>query len=170
MTDNMDDIKVSVTIGDTTVEFTGGPESVMPSVNAFLMKQVPSFSLAKKITVNYSAKDLIEKFEKYIRITPEGPRVWKDEKKVSDREIISLQLLAARIASEIGHDQEHVLSLGEIQSATGINPKSISSRLSEILKLGYVEKLSGEHGVSYRLTTQGIYWLEKALMKKGRRG
>ncbi len=170
MTENSGEIKVSITIGDTTVEFTGSPESVMPSLNGFLMKQIPTLNLAKRIMVNYSATELIEKFEDYIRITPEGPRVWKEDKKMSDREIISLQLLAVRIASEIGHGQDSELSLGQIQSATGINPKSTSSRLSEILKLGYVEKTSAEHGVAYRLTTQGIYWLEKALMKKERRG
>ncbi len=168
MTENSDDIKVSITIGDTTVEFTGSPESVMPSLNGFLMKQIPTFNLAKRITVNYSAKELIEKFEDYVKITPEGPRVWKEDKKMSDREVISLQLLAARIASEFGNGQPPELSLGQIQSATGINPKSISSRLSEILKLGYVEKINAEHGVWYRLTTQGIHWLGKALMKKGR--
>ena len=168
MTETSDDIKVSITIGDTTVEFVGTPESVMPSVNGFLMKQVPTLNLAKRITINYSAKDLIEKFDRYIRITPEGPRVWKDGEKVSDREIIALQLLAIRIAREIGNIQEQSLTLGEIQTLSGINPKSISSRLSEILKLGYVEKLNSDHGVSYRLTTHGIYWLEKALMKQGR--
>ena len=128
MTENSGEIKVSITIGDTTVEFTGSPESVMPSLNGFLMKQIPTLNLAKRIMVNYSATELIEKFEDYIRITPEGPRVWKEDKKMSDREIISLQLLAVRIASEIGHGQDSELSLGQIQSATGINPKSTSSR------------------------------------------
>ena len=87
---------------------------------------------------------------------------------MSDREIISLQLLASKIAHQTGKRGDAVMSLSEIQSVTGINPKSISSRLSEILKLGYVEKYSSEQGVSYRLTTQGIHWLEQALMKKGR--
>ena len=58
------------------------------------------------------------------------------------------------------------MAINEIQTATGINPKSISSRLSEIIKLGHVEKINSDQGTSFRLTTQGIYWLERALAKK----
>ena len=168
MSDSVEELLVSVSFRDTTVEFKGNPESVAISVNDFLLKQIPNLDLARKVSINYSAAELINTFLDYVRITPEGPRVWKGDKKMSDREIISLQLLASKIAHQTGKRRDAVMNLSEIQSVTGINPKSISSRLSEILKLGYVEKYSSEQGVSYRLTTQGIHWLEQALMKKVR--
>ena len=43
------DVNVTVTIGDVKVEFSGSVETVTPSVMNFLLKQVPSMDLAKKI-------------------------------------------------------------------------------------------------------------------------
>ena len=50
--------------------------------------------------MNFSTKDLVDKFKDYVKITPEGPRVWNQERKLSDKELVGLQLVAQRIASE----------------------------------------------------------------------
>jgi DNA-binding HxlR family transcriptional regulator len=61
------------------------------------------------------------------------------------------------------------MSLSEIQSATALNPKSVSSRLSELVKTGYVLRDNTKNGIEavlYRITTLGIHWLNSALSKK----
>ena len=68
-------VNVAVTVGDVKVQFSGSAESVMASVMSFLSKQVPSMDLAKKISLSYSAQELIEAYAHLIKITPEGPRV-----------------------------------------------------------------------------------------------
>ena len=159
-------LNVVVTYGQVKAEFTGSPETVLLSVNNFLMKNIPELNLARLISVNYSTAELISMFRDIIKITPEGPRVWTGEYKLSDKDIVALQLVATRIGFETGKLSGPSLTLSEIQSSTGLKPKSISSRLSEISKPGFVEKETSEQGVRYKITTQGIHWLNNILSKK----
>ena len=53
-----------------------------------------------------------------------------------------------------------------ISNLTGLNSKSVSSRLSELQKLGYVEKQNIDNKILFQITTQGIYWLEQIVIKK----
>ena len=156
-------VTVIVTHGETKAEFSGSPESVLASVNNFLSKQIPAINLANRIHVSYSVPDLIDLFEEYVKITPEGPTIWKAGKKLSDKFIIGLQLVATKIAHESGRPSPSSLTLAELESQTGLNPKSLSSRLSEMVKLGYVNRDSSETGVRHHITTQGVYWLSETL-------
>ena len=167
-------INVSITVGDVKVEFNGSSESVMTSVITFLAKQIPTIDLAKKISLNYSVTDLIEKYSELIKITPEGPRVipqlYESEiKKLSDKEMVLLQLTASKIAKDLGKIQKEGMQVSEIQSTMSLNPKSISSRLSELVKAGYVireNSTSGIESVDYKITTAGIHWLTSTIDKK----
>ena len=159
-------LQVTITYGSTTTVFSGNPETVIVSVNQFLSKQIPSLSLAKKITLNYSVSELIDNFKEYIKLTEEGPRVWIPNRKLSDKDTICLQLITAKIGHMTGNLELPSLSLQDIQNSTNLKPKSISSRLSEITKSGYVERDHTEQGTKYKITTQGIHWLCGVLEKK----
>jgi len=137
----------------------------MRSLHEFISKEVPNMDLARTISVNYSLIDLIQMFKDYVRITPEGPRVWTQDKKLSDRDVILLQLVAARISSLSGKAADS-LSVSEIESATGLNPKTISSRLSELTKTALVERVASEGGGKYRVSTVGVNRLNEQLSKK----
>ncbi|MFQ5920545.1 MAG: hypothetical protein ACE5JV_00840 [Nitrososphaerales archaeon] len=162
-----EDVNVAVTYGDTRVEFKGSPEAVLESVLRFLAKQVPELNLAKKISLSYPAAELINVFSEYIKITPEGPRVMVPEGgRLSDKDVIALQLVAYRIANELGKTDNAAVSAQELQESTALKPKSISSRISELVKAGHVQKENAEPGgVKYRITTQGIHWLNFVLKK-----
>ena len=166
MSQEQKDITVSVNYNNLKQEFTGNSIEVLKAVNDFIAKQIPAFDLALKISVNYSVNDLINMFGDFVKITPEGPKVWKNEQKLSDKDVVALQLIASKISHEMGKTPINSLSLPEIKGATGLNPKSISSRISEMTKWGYVERDANEQGVKYKITTQGIYWLSKILSKK----
>jgi len=159
-------LNVTITYGELKVEFSGDPQYVLASINEFLAKHIPTIDLASKVTINYSLNDLISMFGDYVKITPEGPRVWIGEQKLSDKGILGLQLVAAKINYESGKVASPSLTLAEMKTATGLNPKSISSRMSEMLKWGYVDKETSEEGVRYKITTQGIHWLNQMLIKK----
>lgn len=163
-----ENVNVTVTVGDVKVQFSGSAESVMASVMSFLSKQVPSMDLAKKISLNYSAQELIEAYSHLIRITPEGPRVIPDsDARLSDKDIVALQLIAARIAKDLGKLQDDAMQVSEMHAATALNPKSISSRISEMVKAGHVARDEKEPG-KYRITTAGIHWLNSTIAKKVR--
>lgn len=160
----MEQLRVEISYGDVRASFTGSPEEVAELVNRFLAQSLPTFDLAKKLYLNYNLKELTEMFSDFVRITPEGPRVVA-EGKLSDKLKIALQLVGARLAYETGKKSTDTMSIEEIESATGINPKSISSRLSEMVKVGYAERLSDKKGTAYRITTMGIRWLAKTVKK-----
>jgi predicted transcriptional regulator len=159
-------VSVSVTVGDVKVQFSGSAESVMASVMNFLSKQVPGMDLARKILLNYSASELIETYSKLIKITQEGPRVIPEQGfNLSDKDIVALQLVATRIAKDLGKLQDDSMQVADVQAATALNPKSISSRISEMVKAGHVARDENEAS-KYRITTAGIHWLNSTIAKK----
>lgn len=159
-------LSISVSYGDAKVEFSGPPEVVMRSLHEFVSKVVPNMDLARTITVSYSLNDLIQMFKEEVRITPEGPRVWTQDKKLSDREVILLQLVAARIASLSNKVSSDAMGVGEIEAVTGLYPKTISSRLSELAKSALVERVDSQGGGKYRISTVGVNRLGEQLSKK----
>lgn len=161
-----DELRILVFYGNLKAEFSGTPETVMGSVNQFIAKNIPSINLAQKLLLNYSLSELIGKFQNFVRITPEGPRVVEKER-LSDKELVALQLVAQRMAFESGSATTSSSQLGTIQEITGLNPKSLSSRLSELSKTGQVMRESNEEGgTRFKITTEGIAWLIEALEKK----
>ena len=165
-----DSVNVIVTVGDVRVQFSGSAHSVMASVMSFLAKQVPSMDLAKKISLNYAAQELIETYFHLIKITPEGPRVIPDsDARLSDKDIVALQLVATRIAKDLGRAQDDAMQVAEMHVATALNPKSISSRISEMVKAGHVARDEKEPG-KYRISTAGIHWLNSTIAKKFKSG
>ncbi len=159
-------LSVSVSYGDVKVDFAGPPDMVMRSLHEFVSKVVPNFDLAKAITANYSLNDIIQMFKDYVRITPEGPRVWAADKKLSDKDVILLQLVAVRASLLSGKASSDAMAVSEIQEATGLYPKTISSRLSELTKQATVERVDSEGGGKYRISTTGIHTAHEQLTKK----
>jgi predicted transcriptional regulator len=163
-----DNVNVTVTVGDIKVQFNGSADSVMASVINFLSKQVPSMDLAKKISLNYTALELIETYGHLIKMTPEGPRIIPEgDARLSDKDMVSLQLVASKIAKDLGMSQDDAMQVAEIHASTALNPKSISSRISEMVKAGHVARDEKEPG-KYRITTAGIHWLNSTITKKVR--
>jgi hypothetical protein len=159
-------LAVIVSYGEVKVEFSGSPDVVFRSLHEFISKEVPNIDLAKSISVNYSLNDLIQMFKDYIRFTEEGPRVWTQDKKLSDKDVIALQLVAARAAMLSGKAKSDDMSLAELQTATSLLAKTIGSRLSELSKSGAVDRLEGEGTGRYRMTTTGVHWIHGQLSKK----
>jgi hypothetical protein len=167
-------VNVIISIGDIRVQFNGSADSVMTSVISFLTKQIPTLELANKISLNYTVAELIQSYSDIIKITPEGPRIISildgvEVRKLSDKQTVALQLVASRIAKGLGKTEDDKLSMSDLQSATGLKSKSISSRLSELVKIGYVQRdVMGDGGESpaYRITTTGINWLNSMIAKR----
>lgn len=160
-------LSISLSYGELKAEFSGEPNAVLQSLNSFLAKQIPELSLAKKLSINFSAKELVDLFRDYVKITPEGPRVWSNtERKYSDKELVALQLVAQRISSETIGGNSPSMTLASLQEATALNPKSLSSRLSELVKSALVIRETSQDATTFRITTQGIDWLAGVLAKK----
>jgi hypothetical protein len=160
-----DELRILISYGNLKAEFSGTPDTVMGSVNQFIAKNIPSINLAQKLLLNYTLSELVGKFQNFVRITPEGPRIMEKDR-LSDKELVALQLVAQRMAFESGSATASASPLAVIQETTGLNPKSLSSRLSELSKTGQVMRESNEEGTRFKITTEGIAWLIDALEKK----
>lgn len=174
-TNKIDVVSVSIQLNDIKVQFSGEPENVLLSTINFLTKHVPELRLAQKISLNYSVSELIDMYSSIIKITPEGPKILPNlgeihNKKFSDKEIVMLFLLGSKISFELGKTPEKSSPISDIQTTTNLNPKSISSRLSELVKVGYVTKSVNKEtqteSVVYGITTIGIKWLNDVMNKK----
>lgn len=170
-----DVVNVSVQYKDIKVQFSGEPENTLISVITFLSKHIPEIRLAEKISLNYSVSELIDMYSSIIKITPEGPKILPNteeiqSKKFSDKEIVMLFLLGSKIAFELGKISDKSFHVSDIQASTNLNPKSISSRLSELVKAGYVLKSVNKENqtdsTGYNITTIGINWLNSSIAKK----
>lgn len=167
-------VNVTISIGDIRVQFNGSADSVISSVISFLTKQIPALDLANRISLNYTISELIQSYSDIIKVTPEGPRIIPlldgvELRKFSDKQIVALQLVASRIAKGLGKIEDDRLRMSDLQSATGLKSKSISSRLSELVKVGYVQRdvvRDGSELPAYRITTAGISWLNSMLAKQ----
>lgn len=167
-------VNVVISIGDIRVQFNGSADSVMTSVISFLTKQIPILELANRISLNYTIAELIHSYSDIIKITPEGPRIISildgvEVRKLPDKQTVALQLVASRIAKGLGKAEDDKLTMSDLQSMTGLKSKSISSRLSELVKLGYVQRdVMGDGGElpGYRITTTGINWLNYMIAKR----
>jgi predicted transcriptional regulator len=84
---------------------------------------------------------------------------------LSDKDVVALQLVATKIAKDLGKARDDSMQVADIQSAAALNPKSISSRISEMVKAGHVARDENETS-RYRITTAGIYWLNSTIAKK----
>jgi hypothetical protein len=172
--DSGTNVNVTISIGDIRVQFNGSADSVITSVISFLTKQIPTLELANRISLNYTIAELIQSYSDIIKITPEGPRIIPildgvEIRKLSDKQIVALQLVASRIAKGLGKIEDDRLRMSDLQSVTGLKSKSISSRLSELVKVGYVQRDAVNTGgelPAYRITTAGISWLNSMLAKR----
>ena len=168
-------LDVSVSLNGVTVQFHGSIENVLSSVTTFISKQVPNFELAGRISLNYSTPELIEQFGSYIKLTPEGPLIdpHTARMKLSDKQIVAIYLVAMKISKELGKSDSGKVTVSQIQAATALNPKSISSRLSELVKAGHVlkevKKDTSQTG-SFYINTAGIHWLVLSFDKKNQLG
>ncbi len=162
-----EEVHAIITYKDTRVEFKGRPNIVLESLHRFLSKHIPNLDLAEKIFLDYSLPEMIDIFSEYIKLTPEGPSVIA--KNIPDKNIIALHLVAYKIAKLLGKSEYDHLTAQELQRVSNLKPKTISSRLSELVKMRCVEK-EVSNGSKYRITTYGIHWLAEELTKqKGKR-
>jgi hypothetical protein len=157
-------LHVSITYGQLKAEFSGNPDEIAHSVNTFIANQLPAYNLARKLSLSYSAKELVEKFQDYIRITREGARISLTGKKVSDKQLVALQLIGEKIAFETGSSSQEYAKSPDLQEKTSLNAKSLSSRLSELSKAGCVVRQQTSEGSSFKISTQGISWLASTLL------
>lgn len=153
-------VTVHVKYGGVEQTFSGNVNDVWVSVNKFFGELVPTFDIARKVTLTVDLPKLIEDAKDVIAIAPEGPEVLVPKEKLTDSEALQFYLLGAYIAYRLGKRSTDVMTKDDLQAELGKSSKIVSARLSELVKDGSVIKT--EDG-SYRLATVAIKKLQEEL-------
>ncbi len=140
--------------------FTGDANDVWVSVNKFFGEMIPTFDLARKVTLTIDLAKLVEDFKEVIAIAPEGPELLIPKDKLTDSEVLQFYLLASYIGFRLGKRLTENMTKEELQAKLGKSMKITATRLGELVKQGAVVKT--EEG-AFRITTIGVRKLQEEL-------
>ena len=145
------------------VRFSGTVNEVIRAFLEFMSKILPNYDLISKLTITIDLEKLLKDLEGIIAITPEGLIVTIPREKIGEREAILLNLLKTSIGYQLGKLDRDSVSVADILTLTGGKPSSTAARLSELVDLGWVDRIGrGE----YRVTTYGIKSFTETVMPK----
>jgi hypothetical protein len=156
-------VTVHVKYRDIEQTFTGSVNDVWVSVNKFFAELIPTFDIARKVTLTVDLAKLIEDFKDVITIAPEGPEILMPKEKLTDSETLQLYLLAAYIGYQLGKLTRETMTKEELQTKLEKNMKITTTRLSELTKEGIAAK--NEEG-SYKITTIGLRRLQDETLSR----
>ncbi|MEM3693530.1 MAG: hypothetical protein QXI39_05875 [Candidatus Bathyarchaeia archaeon] len=150
-----DDVKMELIAkyADLEVKFTGSPSEVVRGLLTFLSRIIPTFELVSDLTISTDLEDLLKRLKGIIAFAEEGPVILIPRDRLSERDALILHLVKSYVSYRIGKVEKESLSMAELLTLTGTKPGTAAARLSEVVSLGYVERIGrGE----YRVTTLGI--------------
>lgn len=160
MTESERTVTVNVKYGGMEQTFTGDANDVWVSVNRFFGEMIPTFDMARKVTLTVDLAKLIEDFKDVIAIAPEGPELLIPKDKLTDSEVLQFHLLAAYVSFRLGKRLTDAMSKEELQAKLGKSVKITATRLGELVKQGTTVKT--EDG-AFRIATIGVKKLQEDL-------
>jgi len=154
-------VEVFVRYQGMEVRFSGTINEVTRLFLDFMGKVLPSYELISRLTVTVDLEGLLKALEGIVAITPEGLIITVPREKTGDREIILLNLVKMSVAHQLGRSDKDSVSIADLLKVTGGKPSSTAARLSELVDLGWVDRVGrGE----YRITTYGMrFFIETVL-------
>ncbi len=151
-------VEVHVKYGGVEQTFTGDVNAVWVSVNRFFGEMIPTFDIARKVTLTIDLAKLVEDFKDVVAIAPEGPELLVPKERLTDSEALKLYMLAAYMGYRLGKLPRETMTKEELAAKLGKNMKIAATRLSELTKQGNVVKT--EEG-QYKITTKAITQLRE---------
>jgi len=153
-------VTVHVRYGGIEQTFTGDVDNVWVNVNRFFGEMIPTFDMARKVTLTVDLAKVIEDFKDVIAIAPEGPELLIPKDKLTDSEVLQFYLLAVYVSFRLGKRLTDAMTKEELQAKLGKSMKITATRLGELVKQGIVTK-TGEG--AFRIATIGVKKLQEEL-------
>lgn len=163
MSEELDRITVHVKYKDFEKTLSGNPEEVWLLLNRFFTELLPSFEIARKLTLNVDLQALVKDIENVIAFAEEGQYLLVQRNKLTDNETLALLLLANYIGLRLGKTQNDGLSKEELQAKLGKDSKITSTRLGELVKNEIVMKTADD---KYKITTFGIAQIQRDILPR----
>lgn len=156
-------IEVVIRYRDVEKTIKGSPEDVFRGVFQFLSETIPSLAVVSKITLTVNFADFLNDAAGVFAVTPEGVVILTPLETLTDRELVLLYLVRAKIGFETGRSEKETLLASDLISFTGKGSGTVAGRLSELSGEGLVERTGkGE----YRVTTFGLHRFRQDVLPK----
>jgi len=158
----MPDIYVKIRYKDLEAIFEGDLDSVYREVLRWFNKYIPALDIAQKLIIDIDYSKLADLLSRYIFFTREGDIILRDEAdKFSQHNKILLVLSGAKLLEFTGKRESSGVSLEELSRILRSSTKSLSSRLSELKNIGYINKDRRNKNVVYSISIKGLIDLER---------
>ena len=156
-------VEVIIRYRDVEKTIRGTPEQVFQDTFKFLSEVIPALDVVSKITLTVNFADFLKEAAGVFAVTPEGVVVLTPPEALTDRELVLLYLVRAKIAFETKRSEKETLLASDLISFTGKGSGTIAGRLSELSGEGVVERTGkGE----YRVTTFGLHRFRQDVLPK----
>ncbi|MGA2239835.1 MAG: hypothetical protein ABSG74_11550 [Candidatus Bathyarchaeia archaeon] len=156
-------VEVAIRYRDVEKTIRGSPEEVFRGVFQFLSEIIPALDVVSRITLTVNFADFLREAAGVFAVTPEGVVVLTPLEALTDRELVMLNLVRAKVAFEIGRSEKETLLASDLISFTGKGSGTVAGRLSELSGEGLVERTGkGE----YRVTTFGLHRFRQDVLPK----
>ncbi len=163
MTERPDHVTVQIKHGNLEETISGNPEQVWLLLNKFFNDLLPSFDIAKRLTLQVDLQTIIKESERIIALAEEGPQILIPRNKLTDNETLALLLLANHIGFKLRKVQTDGLSKEELHVKLGKDAKITSTRLGELVKSELAIRTVDER---YKITTFGLVQMQKDILPK----
>ena len=160
---NQNEVEVAIRYRDVEKTIRGNPEEVFKGVFQFLSQTIPALEIVSKITLTVDFADFLKEAAGIFAVTSEGVVVLTPLEALTDRELVLLCLVRAKISHETGKSEKETLLASDLISFTGKGSGTVAGRLSELSGEGLVERAGkGE----YRVTTFGLHRFRNDVLPK----
>ena len=160
----MASLEVKIKYNDLEVEFNGPPEQVVKEILKWVSKHIPGFIIATNLFHEPDYIELSELISKYIKTTSDGNIFLLDSAGSLSMHIKILLILSMmKVLNDSGYRNGETASLEELASILVSSQKSVSSRLSELKALGYIDKIKQGKQTRYKVTVRGLLFLMNKL-------
>jgi len=156
-------VEVIIRYRDVEKTIRGTPEQVFQDTFKFLSEVIPALDVVSKITLTVNFADFLKEAAGVFAVTPEGVVVLTPPEALTDRELVLLYLVRAKVGFETKRSEKETLLASDLISFTGKGSGTIAGRLSELSGEGVVERTGkGE----YRVTTFGLHRFRQDVLPK----
>ena len=156
-------VEVVIRYRDVEKAIKGKPDDVFRGVFQFLSETIPALDVVSRITLTVNFADFLREAAGVFAVTPEGVVILTPLEALTDRELVMLNLVRAKVAFETGRSEKETLLASDLISFTGKGSGTVAGRLSELSGEGLVERTGkGE----YRVTTFGLHRFRQDVLPK----
>jgi len=160
-------VEVLVRYRGMEIKLSGTPNEVTKAFLDFMSKMLPAYEIVSRLVMSVDLDSLLRDLEGIIALTPEGIIVTAPKDNIGERELILLHLLKTSVGFQLGRLEEDAISIADILTQTGGKPSTTAARLSELVNLGWVERVGRG---TYRLTTFGVKSFQETVLPKLKEG